>query len=212
MGRKKPTGIPCHKVHRADWSLRERSQVMDASARMSRPAVPGKARMGESLFHAVLSRHDIVPGLGIWSQCSNPSIRSLQTVSTCLTRSNSYQIKHGRSVLQYRPVILLLLMRYLPDSRPYLANARDNSSIQKYQTVLRRESVFNAPTVRTYLLIRHDLSVLISARSLFHTPRTRLYAGPLPSSPHHSLSRQLGTVRGVLVTVLNRAVRVLGLS
>ena len=56
MGRKRPTRIPCHRARFVDWSVCERSRVMGATARMPRPAASGKARIGESLLHALASR------------------------------------------------------------------------------------------------------------------------------------------------------------
>jgi len=56
MGRKRPTCIPCLRARRADWSVCKRSRVMGGTARMPRAAASGKARIGESLLHALASR------------------------------------------------------------------------------------------------------------------------------------------------------------
>ena len=56
MGRKRPTDFTFHRARSVDWSVCERSRVMGVTARMPRPAASGKARIGESLLHALASR------------------------------------------------------------------------------------------------------------------------------------------------------------
>jgi len=56
MGRKRPNAIPCLGARGSDWSVCERSRVMGVTARVPRGAAPGKARIGESLLHALASR------------------------------------------------------------------------------------------------------------------------------------------------------------
>ena len=56
MGRKRPIGFLCQRARSVDWSVCERSRVMGVTARMPRRAASGKARIGESLLHALASR------------------------------------------------------------------------------------------------------------------------------------------------------------
>jgi len=56
MGRKRRIRTPCHRARSVDWSMRKRSRVMDATARMPRGAASGKARIRESLLHVLASR------------------------------------------------------------------------------------------------------------------------------------------------------------
>jgi hypothetical protein len=56
MGRKRPFSTSCHRARLCDWSMCERSRVMGVTARLPPDAAVGKARIGESLLHALASR------------------------------------------------------------------------------------------------------------------------------------------------------------
>ena len=58
MGRKRPIRVSCQRARLTDWSKCVRSRGLGATARLARRAPVGKARIGESLFHALASRSE----------------------------------------------------------------------------------------------------------------------------------------------------------